>query len=130
VRRKTTREGNRQALDKLFAMGIAALVLGAALLILPRLLENPVLMEAIGRGARTAGWCALVIGAALIVLHLVVRRMSRQDVPRQEPRWTTWAPSAWLHGGHTEFPVTDTPPLSRTSAHETAVTTNDRARDT
>jgi hypothetical protein len=111
-------------------MGIAALCLGAALVFLPRFLGNPVLRDAIERGARIPGWCALAIGAALIVRHLVVRRMAGQDFPRQEPRWTSWAPSAWLHRGHTEFPLTDTPPLSRTHAHETAVPTKGRTRDT
>lgn len=131
--RKSSRRRGARALDKLFEAGVTVLFIGAATLFLPQFLPNPVLREAIERGARMPALFAITLGVLLIGLHVLIRRLSqRPDDTRHEPGWSHSSPSVLARRAHSGFSATETPPISRMHVHDApaAATAADRTRET
>ena len=57
----------------LLLKGVICAVLGLLVLLGPRFLKSPALVEA-AAGSAVVGWFALVLGCAFIVQHLLARR--------------------------------------------------------
>jgi len=97
--RRRSQARARKSSGKLFETGIAAVVLGAGLLVAPALMGNSAVANALATGARIPALFALVVGAGLIAVHFVLRARvepQRTTAPRQEPDWTSWAPPETL----------------------------------
>lgn len=121
--RRNARKTREKALDKLFEMGLSALALGVAMLVVPRFLPNPLIKEALTRGLRGPGWFAVLAGVLVIAFHLLLRRRAQQhDAPRREPGWTHSQPSELARRTHSGFAATETPPISRFAPHDPAAT--------
>jgi hypothetical protein len=100
--------------DKLFEKAMAALVVGVALLVVPRLMANPVLNEALANATRIAGWCALAIGLALLALHFMLpRRPGEAAASKHDPEWSSQLPPELLRRHRGGFDHTETPPITR-----------------
>jgi restriction system protein len=92
--RKQSRAG-RKGLNKLLYQAIAALLAGAGLLAMPRLLPHSPLGELATDGANVAAAIAFALGVALLALHAFLRSRRRPDLGYQ-PDSTSWAPPETL----------------------------------
>lgn len=97
--RRRSQAGARKSPGKLFEAGIAAVALGAVLLVVPAFIGNSAIAGAFATGVRIPAVFALLVGACLIAFHFALRaRVKPQQpvAPRQEPDWTSWAPPETL----------------------------------
>ena len=104
----------KQPPGKLFAAGVAALLLGAALFAAPWVFADVAPGAATMLAARIASWCAAAIGIALLALHWIGRRGS-DDAPasKHDPAWSSQLPADLLRRHPRGFDHTETPPITR-----------------
>jgi hypothetical protein len=104
----------KKPLGKLFDAGIAALVLGAALSIVPGFFTAPPLGETTLLATRIGAWCAAAIGIALLALHFLGRGSAGEAAPsKHDPEWASQLPTDLLRRHPREFDHTETPPITR-----------------
>jgi hypothetical protein len=104
----------KRPLGKLFEAGVSALVLGAALSIVPGFFTAPPLGEATLMVTHVASWFAAAIGIALLALHFFGRRGFTDPAPsKHDPEWASQLPTDLLRRHPRGFDHTETPPITR-----------------
>jgi restriction system protein len=106
--RKQSRAG-RKGLDKLLYQSMAALLLGAALVAVPRVLPHSTVAEVVGEGGDVPAAIAFALGAALLVLRSFLRSRRRPD-QGYRPDSTSWAPPETLKRNDPGFADAYVPP--------------------
>jgi hypothetical protein len=104
----------KKPLGRLFEAGVSALILGAALSIVPGFFTAPPLGEATMLAARVGSWCAAAVGIALLALHFLGRRSAGEAPPsKHDPEWASQLPTDLLRRHPRGFEHTETPPITR-----------------
>jgi hypothetical protein len=104
----------KKPLGKLFEAGVSALVLGAALSIVPGFFTAPPLGATTLLVTHVASWFVAAIGIALLALHFFGRRGAPDAAhSKHDPEWASQLPTDLLRRHPRGFDHTETPPITR-----------------
>jgi restriction system protein len=107
--RKQSRAG-RDGLNRLLQKAIAALLVGVALLALPRIMPTSFLGRVIGEGARLPAEIALALGVLLVALYGFLRSRRSKPMLGYQADSTSWAPPETLTRNEPGFADAYVPP--------------------